>query len=129
MKTVLVVDDHRGALTAYKKALADDYKVIAASDPYVALEILKADKHSAHPDSRISLLLTDLHMSGINGYRLIYEADKIRKGMAKILCTGGGNKQKIMAELEVLARQGIPVTYVEKPPVDLLAAIEKLIGR
>ena len=62
MNTVLIVDDHKFAVSIMEYHLIQyGYQVLKAYDGNLALQIAKEAK------SKISLVITDLHMPKMNG--------------------------------------------------------------
>ena len=101
--TILAVDDEPDILIALEDLFEDTYRVLTASRPADALEILRAE-----PD--IAVILSDQRMPGLTGDALLAEARAFHEAQA-ILLTGYAD---ITAVIAALNRGGI-VGYVTKP--------------
>jgi CheY-like chemotaxis protein len=79
---VLLVDDEPLVRTVLTQELEDQgYQVLQADGGEAALTVLEAT-------DRVALLVTDLSMPGMDGVRLIREAQRRRPGLRAILMTG-----------------------------------------
>lgn len=101
--TILAVDDEPDILIALEDLFEDSYRVLTASRPADALEILRAE-----PD--IAVIVSDQRMPGLTGDALLAEARAFHDAQA-ILLTGYAD---ITAVIAALNRGGI-VGYVTKP--------------
>ncbi|MCJ2013290.1 response regulator [Methylobacterium sp. J-076] len=101
--TILAVDDEPDILIALEDLFEDTYRVLTASRPADALEILRAE-----PD--IAVIVSDQRMPGLSGDALLAEARAFHDAQA-ILLTGYAD---ITAVIAALNRGGI-VGYVTKP--------------
>ena len=78
-KTILVVDDNEALVEALDTLLADDYKVIPATDAYQALEVLNL----MEPD----LIFLDMFMPGYNGLQLLREIRQMKLASRVVIIT------------------------------------------
>jgi len=78
-KTILVVDDNEALVEALDILLADDYKVIPATDAYKALEVL----NFMEPD----LIFLDMFMPGYNGLQLLREIRQMKLASRVVVIT------------------------------------------
>ncbi|TGD93871.1 response regulator [Methylobacterium nonmethylotrophicum] len=101
--TILAVDDEPDILVALEDLLEDEYRVLTASRPAEALELIAAE-----PD--IDVILSDQRMPGLTGDALLARAREISDAQA-ILLTGYAD---ISAVVSALNRGGI-TGYVTKP--------------
>ncbi len=101
--TILAVDDEPDILIALEDLFEDSYRVLTASRPADALDILRAE-----PD--IAVIVSDQRMPGLTGDALLAEARAFHDAQA-ILLTGYAD---ITAVIAALNRGGI-VGYVTKP--------------
>jgi two-component system cell cycle response regulator CpdR len=95
-RVVLVVDDEPLVLDITTSMLEDlGCEVITATNAFDAMAKLAADP-------RIEVLITDIHMPGMDGYELAERARRLKKGLQVIVVSGkdGG-------------RPGVPI--VRKP--------------
>ncbi|WP_128564584.1 response regulator [Methylobacterium crusticola] len=101
--TILAVDDEPDILVALEDLLEDEYRVLTATRPAEALEMIAAE-----PD--IAVILSDQRMPGLTGDALLAQAREITDAQA-ILLTGYAD---ISAVVSALNRGGI-TGYVTKP--------------
>jgi DNA-binding NtrC family response regulator len=83
MKNILIVDDNRmvlHALTSYIKSRFKNYSILTAEDGQQAIEALNAQQ--------VCLVLTDLEMPNIDGYKLIEYAKQFHASVPIIIMTG-----------------------------------------
>jgi len=119
-RKVLLVEDESAVLFAAARILgAQDYTVVARSDPQDALKVL------ADPDHDIDLLVTDVVMPGLSGIELAHRARELRPGLP-VLYTSGYSEEL------VVRRGAIPAgsSVVQKPFTRqvLLDAVGKALG-
>jgi two-component system, cell cycle response regulator CpdR len=82
MRAVLVVDDDALVLDVIAMMLEDiGYEVLTATSGKDALE-----KLARQP--RITTLVTDINMAGLDGYELADRARRVRKGLRVVLVSG-----------------------------------------
>lgn len=101
--TILAVDDEPDILVALEDLLEDEYRVLTASRPEAALEILKAE-----PD--VAVIVSDQRMPGMTGDALLARARGLSDAQT-ILLTGYAD---LSAVTSALNRGGI-TGYVTKP--------------
>src|SRR5690242_12854503 len=83
---ILVVDDTELFLDPVCRILSrNGHEVLRATDPHLALEIVKND-------SQIDLLVSDHEMPGMRGTQLIREIRRLSPRMPCLLMTAGGMK-------------------------------------
>ena len=118
-RKVLVVDDEYINREILGNMLCDTYEVIYASDGQEALDKLDNAK------GKISLVLTDLMMPGLDGFGFLekYKEDKRFSNIPVIVCT-----QEEKAEVESIKKGA--VDFITKPynmPEVILARCERVI--
>lgn len=118
-RKVLVVDDEYINREILGNMLCDTYEVIYASDGQEALDKLDNAK------GKISLVLTDLMMPGLDGFGFLekYKEDKRFSNIPVIVCT-----QEDKAEVESIKKGA--VDFITKPynmPEVILARCERVI--
>lgn len=105
MKNILIVDDNRVILDSLSSFLGfklKEYRVLTAADGQRALEALEANP--------VSLILTDLEMSNIDGYQLIAYAKEKYPSVPVIIMTGSWP-----LDLRMLVCKTGVVRCIEKP--------------
>lgn len=80
-KKILLVDDEKNILSAYKRVLRNDFIIFLADDPRVALEILK--KHGS-----FAAVVSDYKMPYMDGLQLLEEIKKNFPETVRLLLTG-----------------------------------------
>jgi DNA-binding NtrC family response regulator len=119
---ILVIEDERSVMSYIKTALErNGYKVVPIETGFEALERLKTDKFLG--------VISDMRTpGGVDGADVHTWLTKNRPDLANrmILITGDTVNEETAA---ALLRTGVP--YIEKPfrVQQLLAAIEKIMGR
>lgn len=104
--TILVVDDSGTNLFLLQRLLEDEgYDVIALENPREALDYLSGP-------SRIDLILLDIMMPGIDGFKFLEEinASKDLKGIPVIMVTARNDRDSQKKALDMGA-----VDYMTKP--------------
>jgi CheY-like chemotaxis protein len=110
--TVLVVDDDPGVLEVLEAMLEDlGCDVIGAGSGMDALDRLKRDE-------RISILITDINMPGMDGHELAERATRIRPGL-KVLQLSGRERR----------RDGYPMIRKPFSAEDLANTMQRTTGR
>ena len=105
---ILLVDDEVSLLHSMETALVTEgYRVSTALDGNSGLKILSKYENNATP---ISLIITDIHMPGMNGLAFVGEIRKLPRRIPILVITGFGDSKLILD----LARMGID-GYLEKP--------------
>jgi len=119
---ILVIEDERSVMSYIKTALErNGYKVVPIETGFEALERLKSDKFLG--------VISDMRTpGGVDGADVHTWLSKNRPDLANrmLLITGDTVNEETAA---ALLRTGVP--YIEKPfrVQQLLAAIEKIMGR
>ena len=117
-KNILVVDDSGTNLFLLQRLLEDEgYEVIALENPREALDYLSGPSH-------IDLILLDIMMPGIDGFRFLEEikANNDLKGIPVIMVTARNDNDSQKKALDMGA-----VDYMTKP-LDL-SQLKELIHR
>lgn len=116
---IAVVDDELDILENYRDLLGEDYQVETFSNP---LEFLKSMEGpgAKTPD----LVITDLNMPGLDGIKMVQQAQQSNHHFPVILLSGFLNKEAVMAAVDI----GV-YRLLEKPtPIAVLkAAIDQLL--
>jgi CheY-like chemotaxis protein len=105
MKNILVADDNkvlRETLASYLSSKLTAYRVLTAADGEQAIELLKTNP--------ISLVLTDLAMPKVDGYKVITCAQQLDPPVPVIIMTSAWSLE--LAAL--VGKMGIN-RYIEKP--------------
>jgi CheY-like chemotaxis protein len=104
-KTILWVDDEEIALEVWSQMLQKlGYTVLQARYGYEALEIFKKSKN------KISLVILDMRMPGMNGCE-VYDRLKKIQPQVKIILVSGYIEQYVLDEFSQRNFNG----YIEKP--------------
>ena len=104
-KTILWVDDEEIALEVWSQMLQKlGYSVLQARYGYEALEIFKKRKN------KISLVILDMRMPGMNGVE-VYDRLKKIQPQVKIILVSGYIEQYVLDEFSQRNFNG----YIEKP--------------
>ena len=104
-KTILWVDDEEIALEVWSQMLQKlGYSVLQARYGYEALEIFKKNKN------KISLVILDMRMPGMNGCE-VYDRLKKIQPQIKIILVSGYIEQYVLDEFSKRNFNG----YIEKP--------------
>ncbi len=104
-KTILWVDDEEIALEVWSQMLQKlGYSVLQARYGYEALEIFKKNKN------KISLVILDMRMPGMNGCE-VYDRLKKIQPQVKIILVSGYIEQYVLDEFSKRNFNG----YIEKP--------------
>ncbi len=80
-KKVLLVDDEKNILSAYKRNLRNSFQIYLADNPKIALEIFK--RHGP-----FAAVVSDLKMPEMDGLQLLSEIKKINPETVRLLLTG-----------------------------------------
>ncbi len=111
---ILIVDDEKSARDGLVRALRKDYRVFAAENGAIALEMLAAHK--------IDVLLSDVRMPGMDGISLMQRALKNNPELMCIILTAYGD-----VELAVEAMKLGAMDFMTKPIN--LDKLELMLGR
>jgi CheY-like chemotaxis protein len=102
---ILFIDDEKSIVNMANRILERlGYEVEGQTDSVEALEVFRADPYG------FDLIITDMTMPGLNGYRFVTEAMTIRADTPIIMCTG--LSERINEDL--VKKMGIR-RYLEKP--------------
>ncbi|MCM1261389.1 MAG: response regulator transcription factor [Butyrivibrio sp.] len=123
---VLIADDEpeiRDLLRLYLEK--DGYEVTEASDGVEALSILQNAAHNADGSGEIDLLILDIMMPGIDGYRVLRNIRENNNIPVILLSAKGGDADKILG-LDLGADD-----YITKPfqPLEAVARVNSNIRR
>lgn len=105
MKNILIADDNkvfRDTLASYLRSQLTDYTVQTVEDGAEAIEALESNP--------VSMVLTDLMMPKVDGYKVIAYLKKKHPSLPVIIMTSAWS-----LELEMLIRKMGIVQYLEKP--------------
>ncbi len=80
-RKVLLVDDEKNILSAYKRNLRNSFRIFLSDNPIIALEMVK--KHGP-----FAAVVSDLKMPEMNGLTLLEEIKKIHPNTVRLLLTG-----------------------------------------
>ena len=106
---VLVVDDNLGTLNAIRTGLiSHGYQALTAGDGNTALRLMRSAKREHRP---LDLLLTDIRMPRMDGFRLISLARDIYPDLPVILMTAYGDDDFVRQKLRKIEGCG----YIDKP--------------
>ncbi len=116
---VLLVDDEPDILVALEDLLEDEYRVLSATSPFRALELLEE-----HPD--VAVIVSDQRMPGLTGDAFLARARSVTQAEA-LLLTGYADLSAVVAALN----DGRISGYAHKPwePVALLSMIRQAAER
>ncbi len=81
MKKILLVDDEKNILEAYKRNMMNEFEILAAESGEAALEFFKKD-------SNIPVIVSDYKMPHMNGIELLEKVQKISPDTVQIMLTG-----------------------------------------
>jgi len=116
--SILIVDDETDILNLFRELLSrQGYSVFTAESGEEALEIL--NRHS------VDLLLADLKMPGLNGFRLIQQVRRNFPSVQVVVMTGFG--QQVLPLVQELGVEHFLVKPVEFSA--LLNMIRQLVRR
>ncbi len=117
--TVLLVDDEPDILVALEDLLEDEYRVLSATSPFRALELL-----AEHAE--VAVIVSDQRMPGMTGDAFLARARSVT-GAEALLLTGYADLSAVVAALN----DGRISGYAHKPwePVALLSMIRQAAER
>jgi two-component system response regulator FlrC len=102
---ILIVDDNRmilNSLSSYFSFRLKDYTVLTAEDGQKAIDVMKT-----HP---VSLVLTDLEMPIVDGYKVVEYTKKNHPAVPLIIMTGSWS-----IDLETLVQKMGVARCIQKP--------------
>jgi DNA-binding NtrC family response regulator len=119
-RTILLIDDEQSVRSIVMKILQRaSFKVVAAESGEAALKIVESHTGT------IDLVVTDLHMPGLNGPEVVEKLATLRPGLKVLFMSG-------YAEHDVVARTGVPggANFLHKPfsGQELTNAVKAAIG-
>lgn len=116
---IAVVDDEMDILENYRELLGDEYEVLTFSSPSEFLSSMDKPNYKAP-----HLVITDLNMPGIDGIKMVQQAQEKNHHFPVILLSGFLNKEAVMAAVDI----GV-YRLLEKPTAigTLKAAIDQLL--
>ena len=108
--TVLIVDEDPALTRSFKRALREE--------PYNLLLTSEGKEALSYVDSvPLDLLITDIRMTGINGYEFLSEVKRRQPGIVRVVFSGYADRQSMV---KVVA-EGIAGAYLIKPcPMEVL---------
>ena len=119
---ILVVDDEKNMLITLEYILeVNNYKVTLANNAYDALKLLV---HYIQTGEQVDLLITDVQMSGMNGFDLIEAIKNLRIFLPVVIITTFGRKEYPHILTPVSYYE-----YLEKPfdDMELLKRVSNLL--
>ena len=111
---VLVIDDDPLQLEIIKDYLyrRGVLEVICASDSLIAARMLRASDREP-----LNLVITDIHMPGLDGIELLSIMDATRPGLPIVLISGAGQEQILSARILAVS-YGLNVLGALKKPIE-----------
>ena len=105
---ILIIDDEALIVALAKRMLTDaGYRVVAASEPFHALEIFK----QLHEE--VDLVILDFTLPIMDGSEVFEELRKIRPSVAVMLSSGFAEQEKVRAMLAQGLRGFLPKPYTQ----------------
>jgi type II secretory ATPase GspE/PulE/Tfp pilus assembly ATPase PilB-like protein/FixJ family two-component response regulator/RNA polymerase subunit RPABC4/transcription elongation factor Spt4 len=102
--TLLFVDDEEGVARALKRIfMAENYRILTASNGFDALEILESDD--------VHLVISDYRMPGMSGAQLLKEIKTRWPAVIRIMLTGYADVQSVMGAVN----EGAVYKFITKP--------------
>lgn len=106
---ILIIDDEELLVTLAKKMLTDaGYRVVAAIEPFHALEIFKQLK------DQVSLVILDYTLPIMDGSEVFAALREIKPNVAVMLSSGFAEQDKVRAMLSQGLRGFLPKPYTEE---------------
>ena len=108
--TVLIVDEDPALTRSFQRALREEpYTLLLASDGNEALSYVDSVP--------LDLVITDIRMTGVNGYEFLSEVKRRQPGIVRVVFSGYADRQSMV---KVVA-EGIAGAYLIKPcPMQVL---------
>lgn len=105
---ILIIDDEALIVTLAKRMLTDaGYRVVAAAEPFQALEIFK----QLH--EQVDLVILDFTLPIMDGSEVFEELRKIRANVAVMLSSGFAEQEKVRTMLAQGLRGFLPKPYTQ----------------
>lgn len=102
--TVLLVDDEENILNAIKREFLDDeIELVATTDPFSALDILK--------NKKVMVMIVDNLMPGMKGIELLFKARSISPETVRIALTGDSDVNAVLEAVNI----GAVYKFLVKP--------------
>ena len=125
---ILIIDDEELIVTLAKRMLTDaGYRVVAAMEPFLALEIFKQLK------DQVDLVILDYTLPIMDGFEVFTALRAIRQNVAVMLSSGFAEQEKVRAMLAQGLRGFLPKPYTREKLLaqvhSTLAAINGANGR
>ncbi|MCF8045443.1 MAG: response regulator, partial [Desulfarculaceae bacterium] len=108
--TVLIVDEDPALTRSFKRALREEpFTLLLASDGKEALSYVDSVP--------LDLVITDIRMTGTNGYEFLSEVKQRKPGIIRVVFSGYTERQSMVK----LVAEGIAGAYLTKPcPMEVL---------
>jgi response regulator RpfG family c-di-GMP phosphodiesterase len=104
MKKIILVDDEKNILEAYRRNLVEEFDIITADSGDGAIEIIRKEP-------RIPVIVTDYKMPGMNGVELLERVREISPDTVQIMLTGQAEMNAIIS----LINKGRIFRFLTKP--------------
>ncbi|MBN1348824.1 sigma-54-dependent Fis family transcriptional regulator [candidate division KSB1 bacterium] len=118
-KTILFVDDDRELRASMKKVLQkEDYRVLLADNPKIAMELLEIDT--------IDIVIADVRMPEMDGFEFLKIIKSERQDIEVLLLTGYGTIEMAVQAIREGAYDFIPKPFKR---TTVLKAVEKAIEK
>jgi len=102
--TLLFVDDEEGVARALKRIfMAENYRILTASNGFDALDILESED--------VNLVVSDYRMPGMSGAQLLKEIKSRWPAVIRIMLTGYADVQSVMGAVN----EGAVYKFITKP--------------
>lgn len=113
MKSVLIIEDDKGARLALSKAITKwGYNVLQAKNGQDGVKIAK--------NENVDLILCDIQLPGINGLEVLEQIQKMNSNISIVMMTAFGSIEKAVKALKLGA-----IEFMEKPLE--LSIVKKII--
>lgn len=114
MEKILLVDDERNVLLAYKRHLYGKFKIFTAESGKEALDIIKSE-------GPFAVVVADYRMPGMDGIHFLYAARELAPETVRIMLTGYADLE---GAIEAVNRGNV-FRFLTKPcpPEDFLQAV------
>ena len=120
---ILIIDDEELLVTLVKNMLTDaGYRVVAALDPFVALEVFKQLK------DQVDLVILDYTLPIMDGSEVFAALREIKPNVAVMLSSGFAEQEKVRAMLSQGLRGFLPKPYTEEKLLSQVRSTLEAIG-